>query len=91
MPPESEHLMQSSSTTTKRERRIRGALDEIRLNMQRDDGCQVIGVDSSMMMATLAVTSTSCKLSKATLQGIQGRVVSKLSERGRLILVAAAG
>ncbi|WP_225129570.1 NifU family protein [Bradyrhizobium sp. BRP20] len=59
-----EQLRQSSSTATDLKRRIRGALEEIRPNLPRDDGdCQLIGIDgSSRIMVTLTGACTVCRL-----------------------------
>ncbi|MGY3473355.1 NifU family protein [Bradyrhizobium ottawaense] len=89
MPAEPEQLRQSSSTATDRERRIRGAIEEIRSN--RDGGdCHLIGIDGSRGMVRLTGACTLCKLSRMTLEGIQARLVDKLGELVRLIPVAAA-
>ncbi|UQR64983.1 NifU family protein [Bradyrhizobium sp. C-145] len=92
MPAEPEQLRQSSSTATDRERRIRGAIEEIRPNLQRDGGdCHLIRIDGSRVMVRLTSACTLCKLSRVTLEGIQARLVDKLGELVRLIPVAAAG
>jgi len=92
MPAEPEQLRQSSSIATDRERRIRGAIEEIRPNLQCDGGhCHLIGIDGSMVMVRLTGACTLCKLSRMTLGGIQARLVDKLGELVRLIPVAAAG
>ncbi|MDI3565607.1 NifU family protein [Bradyrhizobium sp. Arg816] len=92
MPAEPGELRQSSSTATDRERRIRGAIEEIRPNLQRDGGdCHLIGIDGSRGMVSQTGARTLCKLSSVTLKGIQARLVDKLGEFVRLIPVAAAG
>lgn len=92
MPAEPGQRRQSSSTATDRERRIRGAIEEIRSNLQRDVGdCHLIGIDGSRVMVRLTGACTLCKLSSVTLKGIQARLVDKLGELVRLIPVAAAG
>ncbi|MGY3033696.1 Fe-S cluster biogenesis protein NfuA [Bradyrhizobium sp. USDA 4354] len=54
MPAEPGQLRQSSSTATDRERRIRGAVEEIRPNLQRDGGdCHLTGIDGSRIMVRL--------------------------------------
>ncbi|WP_183244218.1 NifU family protein [Bradyrhizobium sp. cir1] len=91
MPPEPGQLRQSS-TATDRERRIRGAVEEIRPNLQRDGGdCHLIGIDGSRVVVRLTGACTLCKLSSVTLESIQARLVDKLGELVRLIPVAAAG
>ncbi|MBB4397121.1 Fe-S cluster biogenesis protein NfuA [Bradyrhizobium sp. CIR48] len=85
-------LRQSSSTATDRERRIRGAIEEIRPNLQRDGSDRhLMGIDGSRVMVRLTGACTLCKLSIVTLKGIQARLVGKLGELVRLIPVAAAG
>ncbi|WP_439360209.1 NifU family protein [Bradyrhizobium sp. DASA03007] len=92
MPAEPEQLRQSSSTATDRERRIRGALEEVRPNLQRDHGDrQLIGIDGSRIMVRLTGACTLCRVSRVRLEGIQARLVDKLGELVRLIPVAAAG
>ncbi|SFQ09624.1 Fe-S cluster biogenesis protein NfuA, 4Fe-4S-binding domain [Bradyrhizobium sp. Ghvi] len=89
MPAKPKQLMQSSPTATDRERRIRGALEEIRPNLQPDGGdCHLIGIDGSRIMAMRSAACTLCKLSSVTLKGIRARLVNKLV---RVIPVAAAG
>ncbi|MDA9504605.1 nitrogen fixation protein NifU [Bradyrhizobium sp. CCBAU 11386] len=73
-----EQLRQSSCTATGRARRIRGALEEIRPNLQRDGGdCQLIGIDGRIMIRLTGACMFS-KLSSVTLEGIQARLVDKL-------------
>ncbi|MCC8935740.1 NifU family protein [Bradyrhizobium sp. Arg62] len=90
MPAEPEQLRQSSATATNRELCIRGAIEEIRPNLQRDGGdCQLIGIDGSRIMVRLTGACTFCKLSRVTLDGIQARLVDRLGELVRLIPVSA--
>ncbi|WFU23526.1 NifU family protein [Bradyrhizobium sp. CB1717] len=92
IPAEPGKLRQSSSTATNRERRLRGAVEEIRPNLQRVGGdCHLIGIDGSRAMVRLTGACTLCKLSSLTLKSVRARLVSKLGELVRLIPVAAAG
>ncbi|SFN91453.1 NifU-like protein [Bradyrhizobium sp. Rc3b] len=92
MPAEPGQLKPSSPTTTDRERRIRGAIEEIRPNLQRGNGdCCLIGIDGSRAMVRLTGACTLCKLSSVGRKGIQARLVHKRGELLRLMPVAAAG
>ena len=75
--------------TTDRAAIIRAVIDEIRPNLQRDGGdCQLIEIDGNKVMVKLTGACVFCKLSSATLEGIQARLVEKLGEFVRLIPVA---
>ena len=68
---------------------IRAVIDEIRPNLRRDGGdCELIEVDGNRVMVKLTGACVFCKLSSATLEGIQARIVEKLGELVRLIPVA---
>ncbi|MBT1517204.1 NifU family protein [Bradyrhizobium sp. SRL28] len=59
--------------------------------MQRDGGdCQLVGIEGSKIMVKLTGACIFCKLSSATLEGIQARLVERLGEFVRLIPVAGA-
>jgi len=68
---------------------IRAVIDEIRPNLRRDGGdCELIEVDGNRVMVKLTGACVFCKLSSATLEGIQARIVERLGELVRLIPVA---
>ena len=68
---------------------IRAVIDEIRPNLRRDGGdCELIEVDGNRVMVNLTGACVFCKLSSATLEGIQARIVERLGELVRLIPVA---
>jgi Fe-S cluster biogenesis protein NfuA len=68
---------------------IRAAIDEIRPNLKRDGGdCELLEVDGNKVLVRLTGACVFCKLSSATLEGIQARIVEKLGEFVRLIPVA---
>jgi Fe-S cluster biogenesis protein NfuA len=70
---------------------IKAVIEEIRPNLQRDGGdCQLIEIDGNKIMVKLTGACVFCKLSSATLEGIQSRVVEKLGELVRIIPVAGA-
>jgi Fe-S cluster biogenesis protein NfuA len=70
---------------------IRAVIDEIRPALQRDGGdCQLIEIDGNKVMVKLTGACVFCKLSSATLEGIQSRLVERLGELVRLIPVAGA-
>ena len=70
---------------------IKAVIEEIRPNLQRDGGdCQLIEIDGNKIMVKLTGACVFCKLSGATLEGIQARIVERLGEFVRLIPVAGA-
>ncbi len=86
---ESEPTKPLPSADTERAQIIRAAIDEIRPNLQRDGGdCELIEIDGAKVMVRLTGACVFCKLSSATLEGIQARLVEKLGEFVRLIPVA---
>jgi Fe-S cluster biogenesis protein NfuA len=88
---EAEHSKQSPNAETDRAEIIKAVIEEIRPNLQRDGGdCQLIEIDGNKIMVKLTGACVFCKLSSATLEGIQARLVEKLGEFVRLIPVAGA-
>jgi Fe-S cluster biogenesis protein NfuA len=88
---ETEHSKQLPSGDTDRVAIIKAVIEEIRPNLQRDGGdCQLIEVDGNKIMVKLTGACVFCKLSSATLEGIQARLVERLGEFVRLIPVAGA-
>ncbi|WGR93597.1 MULTISPECIES: NifU family protein [unclassified Bradyrhizobium] len=88
---EPEQLKQPSATETERELVIRGVIEEIRPRLRRDGGdCELIDIDGDRIMVRLTGACVFCKLSSATLEGIQDRLVEKLGGLIRLIPVAGA-
>ena len=88
---ETERSTQLPTADTERARIIKAAIDEIRPNLQRDGGdCELIEIDGNKVMVRLTGACMFCKLSSATLEGIQARIVEKLGELVRLIPVAGA-
>lgn len=79
------------SADSERVQIIKAVIEEIRPNLQRDGGdCQLIEIDGNKIMVKLTGACVFCKLSSATLEGIQSRVVEKLGELVRIIPVAGA-
>ena len=77
--------------TADREQVIRAVIDEIRPNLRRDGGdCELIEICGNKVMVRLTGACVLCKLSSATLEGIQARLVEKLGEFVRLVPVAGA-
>jgi Fe-S cluster biogenesis protein NfuA len=88
---ETEHSKQLPSGDADRADIIKAVIEEIRPNLQRDGGdCQLIEIDGNKIMVKLTGACVFCKLSSATLEGIQARLVEKLGEFVRLIPVAGA-
>lgn len=91
MPAEFMDLKQTPATEVDREQVIRAVLEEIRPNLKRDGGdCQLVAIDGTRIMIKLTGACVLCKLSAATLEGIQARLIEKLGEFVRLIPVAGA-
>lgn len=85
------HLKQPLAAEINREQVIRAVIEEIRPNLKRDGGdCQLVAIDGTKIMVKLTGACVLCKLSAATLEGIQARLIEKLGEFVRLIPVAGA-
>jgi Fe-S cluster biogenesis protein NfuA len=79
----------SPAAEAERARLINEAIEEIRPNLKRDGGdCELIEINGNKVMVRLTGACVFCKLSSATLDGIQTRIVEKLGEFVRLIPVA---
>lgn len=88
---ETEPLKQPPAADSKRTEIIKAVIEEVRPNLQRDGGdCQLIEIDGNKIMVKLTGACVFCKLSSATLEGIQARLVERLGEFVRLIPVAGA-
>jgi len=75
-----------------REQVIRAVIDEIRPNLRRDGGdCELVEVCGNKVMVKLTGACVLCKLSSATLEGIQAKLIERLGEFVRLIPVANGG
>jgi Fe-S cluster biogenesis protein NfuA len=71
---------------------IEDVIAEIRPNLKRDGGdCELLSVEGNKVMVRLTGACVLCKLSSATLEGIQARIVERLGEFVRLIPVAGGG
>lgn len=88
---ETKHPTQLPAAEADREHVIRAAIEEIRPNLNRDGGdCQLVAIDGIKIMVKLTGACVLCKLSSATIEGIQARLVEKLGEFVRVIPVAGA-
>src|SRR3974390_772243 len=92
---ESEQPQQPESMLSAREAErieiIKAVIEEIRPNLRRDGGdCQFVEGIGNKVMVKMTGACVFCKLSSATLEGIQARIVEKLGELVRLIPVAGA-
>jgi Fe-S cluster biogenesis protein NfuA len=86
---EPEQSRHSLTREAEREDIIKAVIEEIRPNLRRDGGdCQLIAIDGNKVMVKLTGACVFCKLSGATLEGIQARIVERLGELVRLIPVA---
>ena len=86
---ETEALQQAPSAASERTQIIKAVIEEIRPNLQRDGGdCQLIEIDGNKIMVKLTGACVFCKLSSATLEGIQARLIEKLGEFVRVVPVA---
>jgi Fe-S cluster biogenesis protein NfuA len=71
---------------------IRAVIEEIRPNLRRDGGdCELVEVNGNKVMVKLTGACVFCKLSSATVEGIQSRLVEALGELVRLIPIASGG
>jgi Fe-S cluster biogenesis protein NfuA len=88
---ESEVTKQAPTAETDRDQIIRAVIEEIRPNLKRDGGdCELLEIDGNKIMVRLTGACVFCKLSSATLEGIQAKVVERLGELVRIIPVAGA-
>lgn len=86
---ESERSEQLATAEADRVQIIKAVIEEIRPNLRRDGGdCELIEISGNKVMVKLTGACVFCKLSSATLEGIQARIVEKLGELVRLIPVA---
>jgi len=68
---------------------IKAVIEEVRPNLRRDGGdCELVEIDGNKVMVKLTGACVFCKLSSATLEGIQARIVERLGELVRLVPVA---
>jgi Fe-S cluster biogenesis protein NfuA len=89
MQAEAEQVTQAPAEMSARERTICAVIEEVRPNLQRDGGdCQLIEIDGNRVMVKLTGACVFCKLSSATLEGIQSLLVERLGELVRIIPVA---
>jgi Fe-S cluster biogenesis protein NfuA len=85
---ESEVAELATPAEDERVRVIKAAIEEIRPNLRRDGGdCELVEVDGNRVMVKLTGACVFCKLSNATLEGIQARIVERLGEFVRLVPV----
>jgi Fe-S cluster biogenesis protein NfuA len=80
-----------TASSPEREQIIRAVIDEIRPNLRRDGGdCELIEICGNKIMVRLTGACVLCKLSSATLEGIQAKLIEKLGEFVRLVPVPGA-
>lgn len=86
-----EHENQTAATPMAEDARrqlIEAAIEEIRPALRRDGGdCVLVGIEGRDVMVRLTGACMFCKLSGATLEGIQSRIVEKLGAFVRLVPV----
>jgi len=86
---EPEHSNQPRTVQADRAQISKSVIEEIRPNLRRDGGdCELIEISGNKVMVKLTGACVFCKLSSATLEGIQSRIVEKLGELVRLVPVA---
>lgn len=86
---ESELAKPLTTSSDERAEIIKAVIDEIRPNLKRDNGdCELISIEGNKVMVRLTGACMFCKLSSATLEGIQSKIVERLGELVRLIPVA---
>jgi Fe-S cluster biogenesis protein NfuA len=80
-----------ATSSPQREQVIRAVIDEIRPNLRRDGGdCELIEICGNKIMVRLTGACVLCKLSSATLEGIQAKLIEELGEFVRLVPVPGA-
>ena len=80
-----------TASSPEREQVIRAVIDEIRPNLRRDGGgCALIEICGNKIMVRLTGACVLCKLSSATLEGIQAKLIEELGEFVRLVPVPGA-
>jgi Fe-S cluster biogenesis protein NfuA len=85
---ESEQIGQVATAEAERIRLITEVIEEIRPNLRRDGGdCELVEICGNKVMVKLTGACVFCKLSSATHEGIQARIVEKLGEFVRLVPV----
>jgi len=85
---EPEHSKQPATAEEERVQIIKAVIEEIRPNLRRDGGdCELVEINGNKVMVKLTGACVFCKLSSATLEGIQARLVERLGEFVRLIPV----
>lgn len=85
---ETEQFKRTDTAEAERIRLIQEVIEDVRPNLRRDGGdCELVEVDGNRVMVRLTGACVFCKLSSATLEGIQSRIVEKLGELVRLIPV----
>jgi Fe-S cluster biogenesis protein NfuA len=78
----------AATTEGARLQTIRDVIETIRPNLRRDGGdCELISVDGNKINVKLTGACVFCKLSSATLEGIQAKLVEALGEFVRVIPV----
>jgi Fe-S cluster biogenesis protein NfuA len=86
---EFEQPVQPARREAERTEIIRAVIEGIRPNLRWDGGdCELLEVNGHKVMVKLTGACVFCKLSSATLEGIQARIVEALGELVRIIPVA---
>lgn len=76
--------------TLERIRRIEGAIEAIRPNLQRDRGdVELVEVDGKNVYVNMTGACAGCQMAATTLDGIQQRIVEELGEFVRVLPAAA--
>jgi Fe-S cluster biogenesis protein NfuA len=85
---EPEHSKQPEAASDERIQIIKAVIEEIRPNLKRDGGdCEFVECAGNKVMVKLSGACVFCKLSSATLEGIQAKLVERLGEFIRLVPV----
>jgi len=76
---EAEQITQTQTREARRIEVINEVIEEVRPNLRRDGGdCVFVGIEGNKVMVKLSGACVLCKLSSATLEGIQSRIIEKL-------------
>jgi Fe-S cluster biogenesis protein NfuA len=85
---ESQPVCQPETVQDARLKLIEEVIAEIRPNLKRDGGdCELLSVEGNKINVRLSGACVFCKLSSATLEGIQSRLVERLGELVRVVPV----
>ena len=79
----------AANAAEKRYKLIEQAIEELRPNLKADGGdCELVGVEGNLVTVRLHGACVGCRLSSATLNGVQERLIAILGFPLRIALAA---